>query len=359
VRNYITPYIKRHGLERLVRRSKLIAKPSAKFPELVLLKYHMTESPMGSAKVQQCRGLIVNRRTGAPAAWPYNKFFNLHEGHAAKIDWSTARVYEKLDGSICTIYHYAGRWHVATSGDPDAGGPLGDTGTTFAEHFWKTWDNLGYELPQDTGCCYMFELMTPENEIVIRHERPRIVLHGVRRMGDLQEMRPEEIAARHGWECVATHDITSEAEAVETASRLAGTASEGFVVVDANWNRVKIKAPDYVRLHHLRSRWNRKNVFAAVQAGEADELCAYFPSRATEIREIERAVNALADAADALVMRHGGTDDMKTFALAIGDHPAKHGAFAIKRGVMASGRKWMESLRVLTLMDACDRLTTS
>ena len=35
------------------------------------------------------------------------------------IDWGTARVYEKLDGSLMTLYRYGGAWQVASSGLPD------------------------------------------------------------------------------------------------------------------------------------------------------------------------------------------------------------------------------------------------
>ena len=42
------------------------------------------------------------------------------ESSADAIDWSTARVMEKLDGSLATLYWYKGEWHVSSSGVPDA-----------------------------------------------------------------------------------------------------------------------------------------------------------------------------------------------------------------------------------------------
>src|SRR5512140_984747 len=79
----------------------------------VSLKYDMIESPMAEPIVQQCRGMVVDTARRAVLAWPYNKFWNHGEGAAAPIDWSTARVQEKLDGSLMILYWDAGSWVVA------------------------------------------------------------------------------------------------------------------------------------------------------------------------------------------------------------------------------------------------------
>jgi hypothetical protein len=67
--------------------------------------------------------------------YPYNKFFNFGEPYAVTdIDWSSAVVYEKYDGSLATLYHYKGEWMVASSGVPDASGSI-DNNTTFRQLF--------------------------------------------------------------------------------------------------------------------------------------------------------------------------------------------------------------------------------
>jgi len=49
-----------------------------------------------------------------------------------------------------TMYYYDGEWHIASSGMPDASGPLkGQNGITFADFFWKLWKRQGYSLPKD------------------------------------------------------------------------------------------------------------------------------------------------------------------------------------------------------------------
>src|SRR2546423_400145 len=67
----------------------------------------------------------------------FDKFFNHGDHLAAPIDWSTAKVQAKEDGSLCVLYHYNSDWHVATSGSPDASGNVYDNPLTFADLFWR------------------------------------------------------------------------------------------------------------------------------------------------------------------------------------------------------------------------------
>lgn len=55
--------------------------------------------------VQECRGLILDEAEGwRVVCMPYKKFFNFGEDCCADIDWSTAKVQEKLDGSLISLY---------------------------------------------------------------------------------------------------------------------------------------------------------------------------------------------------------------------------------------------------------------
>lgn len=67
---------------------------------LVMFKYNQLNSDLGNPIVQECRGLILNADTFEVVSYPFNKFFNYGEAHAADIDWSTAWVSQKLDGCV-------------------------------------------------------------------------------------------------------------------------------------------------------------------------------------------------------------------------------------------------------------------
>ena len=63
--------------------------------------------------VQEARGIILDTERYEVVCWPFRKFGNYSEGYADRIDWSSARVLEKIDGSIIKLwYDKIGRAHV-------------------------------------------------------------------------------------------------------------------------------------------------------------------------------------------------------------------------------------------------------
>lgn len=69
----------------------------------------------------ECRGLIVDKATLQPVCYPFNKFFNSVESHAAAIDWSTARVQQKVDGTLVNVFFWRDQWRFSTCGTLFAG----------------------------------------------------------------------------------------------------------------------------------------------------------------------------------------------------------------------------------------------
>src|SRR5687768_8914316 len=220
---YSVQFLRDFGLDELCARFMIRARRHATYPNLVQLKYSQVFSPMHEPIVRECRGLIVDEADGwRVVCRAYDKFFNIGEPNAAAVDWGTARVYEKLDGSLMTLYRYRDDWHVASSRLPDAAGAAHESGVTFAELFRRTWSQLGYVVPPADlgGLCFMFELISPENRIIVSHDRPRIVLHGVRDLGTMREAEPEPVARAHGWECVASLPLTCADECLDAAKTL-------------------------------------------------------------------------------------------------------------------------------------------
>lgn len=116
-------------IDDLLREHGIKSRRHSKHENLVLLKYNQVESDFRKPIVRECRGLVLDEADDwRVVCRAFDKFFNYGEPGAAEIDWGTARVQEKLDGSLTTLYSYAGRWHVATSGSPDAAGDVHGSG---------------------------------------------------------------------------------------------------------------------------------------------------------------------------------------------------------------------------------------
>ena len=204
--------------------------------------------------VQEARGIIIDMNTLEVVCWPFRKFGNYFESYVDEIDWSTARCQEKLDGSIIKLFwnKYTNEWQWATNGVIDARNS--ECSSLFSNTFYdiiKKADNLkdiNFDILDKTKT-YIFELVGPENQIVIRYDNIHLYHLGTRSNIDGQEYN-EDIGIEKPKE-YSLHSFEDCLEAAEKLNVNTLVDHEGFVVVDDNWNRIKIKSPSYVAMHHL------------------------------------------------------------------------------------------------------------
>ena len=206
--------------------------------------------------VQEARGIIIDTERLEVVCWPFRKFGNHTESYADPIDWPTARVQEKVDGSIIKLWYDRSRpgWQFATNGTIRAeDAPVGEAvRTTFADLIRQA-DNYA-DIPfddLDRDSTYIFELVTPRTQVIVRYSTTTLYHLGTR-----SNLTGEESETDIGIRKPREYPIHSLAECVETAMTLNAGAedeirAEGFVVVDGRWNRVKVKSPDYIARHQL------------------------------------------------------------------------------------------------------------
>ena len=342
-------FLREFGLDELCSRFAIRARRHGAHPQLVQLKYSQILSPLHEPVVQECRGLVVDEADDwRVVCRAYDKFFNLGEPNAAAVDWGSGRVYEKLDGSLITLYHYRGEWHAASSGLPDAAGMAHESGVTFAELFRRTWSRLGYARPGagDAHLCFMFELMTPENRVITPHARPRVVLHGVRDLHTMRERDPEPIAAERGWECVSTLPLTCVEDCLAAAKSLSPKVGEGYVVRDAHFRRVKVKSPQYVALAHLKEGMTGRRILEIVRANESDEFLTYFPEFRPAYEAVRREYDSLCGALEADYARLRDAREQKAFAAGASNTRCSSPLFAMRSGKCRSVREFFAAATI-------------
>ena len=274
-------FTKEISLEELPEAYGIDVRRHSQFSNLVMLKYNQINADMTSAIVRECRGLILDEANDwKVVSFPFTKFFNAEEPNAAKIDWKSAVVQEKLDGSIMSMYWYNGQWRVASNGSPDAGGNVHGFEMTFSELFWQTFKDMGYELPMisQTHFTFIFELTSPYNRIVVPYRKAGLTLIGIRN-NITQKEEPIRALCYPNYQKVKTFALDSMESIINTFADFSGIDSEGYVVVDGQFNRVKIKHPNYVSLHHLKGNEGPtpKKIMGIVLTGEGAEVLSYFP----------------------------------------------------------------------------------
>lgn len=268
----------------------------------ILFKYSQIESDFSLDIVKEARGLILEDKTWKVICYPFNKFFNFGEEYADNIDWESAVVETKEDGSLIKIYFYNDEWKVATNGTIDAEDAELQSGPykNFKQLFDAAAEKCHFDFSKlnryFTYCC---EICSEFNIIICPQSEIRLIHIGTRNNRTFQEVEtdigiphPQKYALSSLEDCIAmakTFDFTKE----------------GFVVKDKNYNRIKVKSEDYVRVHRLANNglMTEERAIELIRANELDEFFTYFPHYKEYIGRIKAKIAALSYTIDKDISR--------------------------------------------------------
>lgn len=227
------------------------------------------------------RGLIVDQSSGEIIARPFQKFFNLGTAWRPETDETNLppmlpEITEKLDGSLGVLYRVNGACAIATRG-------------SFASD-QAAWASAWYskilsKAKWPDGWTPLFEIIYPDNRIVVKYEWEGLALLGMVNIETGEEMPYLELEpiARHN-DCKLVRRVDStikECKAENTEN------AEGYVLT---WNlghcpplKIKVKFLDYCRLHKLLTSISPKAIWVMLKAGQPfDELMDGTPSHYQE-----------------------------------------------------------------------------
>jgi len=285
----IVTYIKKYGFEKAVIDFKLKFKD---YPTKVLLKYDMINSDFSREETIECRGLVLEKNSWEIISYPFKKFFNFGEGFAEKIDLSTAKCLIKEDGTFIHLHHdwNSNEWFSGTSGMAEGEGNVNYSGITFSELFWGV-ANLD-KSKLDKNLIYMFELCTPQNIVVTPHVKSKVVLIGVRKRDSLKELNYDELKVLSeilSIELVGSIPISiNSLEELKLNFLTMPFSEEGYVVIDSEFRRVKMKNPAYLAVHSLKGKTAEYNILEIVKTNEIEEFGATFPERKEELFKLKK-----------------------------------------------------------------------
>ena len=199
----------------------------------------------------QCRGLVTDNE-GNVVARPFKKFFNIEENKHTPT--SEFEVFDKMDGSLGIMFKYNGEMVCATRGS-----------FTSDQSKWMTEFALKYNYQNIIvdGFTYLFEIIYPENRIVVNYEnQERLVLLGI-----INTESGEELPYNDLFE---GFDVVKKYDGIRDYSELKGKVeqnSEGFVVRFSNGERMKIKGEEYLRLHKIMTNVSTTGVWELLSSG--------------------------------------------------------------------------------------------
>lgn len=256
--------------------------------KLVMLKYDQIESSFYEPIVCECRGLVLDDTTNEVISFPFTKFFNFGEPTAATIDWKTAKVGQKVDGSLIKIVRLGDDVLISTNGTLDAfkapvaeqiGCKFKSFGDIVKHVIVSKFGTMQLFISQlRENFTYMFELVSPYTRVVIPYKEADL-WYLVRR--DNISFQEEHFSAKPFGDIFKVPEVfpLSNVDQCLAATRAMPWDEEGYVVCDANFNRVKIKSPSYLAVHNLKGEggvMSYRRAIEIVRANEIDEICSYF-----------------------------------------------------------------------------------
>ena len=342
---------KGNSLESLTQNLGINVRRHQKYPNLVLLKYNMISSPMTNPIVQECRGLILDEKDDWKLrSLAFTKFFNLDEdSKLPDFDFNDFKVMDKLDGSLIQIYWYDFAWQIATSGTPDALGSVGPHDISFRDLVLKIIKDQDPDLLSrlHANRCYAFELCAPENQVVVYHKERKLILIGCRDLVTGQELniwnQVPEVDNEFKVKFVDGFNIEAVRQMVQT---LNGNEAEGYVIMDKNFNRIKIKNDTYVLMSRSKDSFSkspRACVHLIMSEGVDDVKHLLTPDIQDRINNYMKKIKKLGDELTEAYSKCKHIEDQREFALTV--QHQKHGKmmFVMRKNNLNTGHdliKW-------------------
>lgn len=259
-----------------------------------------------------CRGLIFDG-DGTIVARPFKKFFNLGEMDSKLID-EPFEVTEKMDGSLGIFYMLNNLPHIATRGSFTSEQAI--WATKLIQEAWHT-SFLGL----DGLLTYLFEIIYPENRIVVDYKGVKnLYLLAIIDTDSGEEIRPEHTAFSY-------FPIVRRFEGITGIEQLMAEYEghdnfEGFVIHHTGYSnlRIKVKLPEYVRLHKLLTGINDRRIWEILAAGQSldpilervpDEFYQYVKETEVKLLAQHQAIKMMAETEFKLLMDDAYSNDPK------------------------------------------------
>lgn len=335
---FVLKYLEMHSIEDLESEFGIKVKH---YPadNIAIFNYDQLNSPKFHLVVRECRGLILDLNNNKVISRSFPRFYNLNEWSEDPFDFNSSYyVEEKADGSMMVVYFNKTSWYVSTRKQAFSEGNTSFCNLTFKELFESIVgsDVNSFMLGRDTDYSYVFEVCSWCNKVIKTYKEPRVYLLAAFHKDTGNELTYDQLndlASKLHVYRPKLYKFNSVEDMVASFKDMDIT-EEGYVIVDKNLNRIKVKNPAYVDLHHMKGEGmpTERRIVDIIFRGEDTEVLSYFPEFKEYFDPWQKAYAKLLE----LIKRDKhlvkNVTDRKRFAEQIKDLPHKHILFNMLNG---------------------------
>lgn len=218
-------------------------------------------APLSNPIVQESRGLVLEKNTWNVVCKSIQAFYEpkmLESRPTLKaFDWNSAKAQEKLDGALLCLYFYQNEWRVSTRFSATGSWLVWSINSKPNKINWvdyvkmtlqdmgTSWDEFTSKLNKDIF--YTFEIVGPENRVIVIYPDRKLYLVAAVRRDTLEEI---DIYSLNFPELKVPY---KEVKSIDEAWKIVFDEEEpydheGRILIDKNFNRLKLRNPAYVDL---------------------------------------------------------------------------------------------------------------
>lgn len=323
----------------------------------VSLNYDMLNSPSGSQIVEECRALILELNTWNVLSWPFQRFYNYGQPQAGiGFNWNNFDVFNKLDGSLVSLWFTPdATYHFSTKSVPDASCGCDGSDKTYNSLIRSAIismtngnleDFISYFIP---GYSYALELTTPENQLVVQNKEKKLTLLAIRNLTTLKEVKLSDWVRDMGYPYpIAPSFKGNDLEQVkQKVLAINPMEEEGYVLVDDNFNRIKMKSEGHFLLSRCRDSLGKspKTRLEMILLEKVDDV---WPTQPVWIQnKLTDMMNAIKELSYTIQTQfnlvNNITSNQKDFALLVKDVEYKAALFTMRKDSSVSAMDWIRT----------------
>lgn len=241
----------------------------------LFLIYISKESDLNIKLVRECNGIIMKKSDFKIVCYTFDKCLD-HDILSSGINMNKLYYENAIEGTLLRLFYYNNNWCLSTKKCIDANKAKWLSSKSFSILFEEclilyNYSHLLKEL--NPSYCYSFILIHPENNIVVKYVEPYIYHISTRDINTLKEI--DINIGFNKLERWFIHDPNMD-DIIHKLNERTICNTEGFMFIDENYNRHKIRTSIFIEARNLWGNTNNRCLRYLELRKDINKLNKYF-----------------------------------------------------------------------------------